>query len=63
MVGIGWTQLRSGHPDLAAATWRPLVAQVSDPATLRAMAEAFANAGDAAGLAATRQRIAEVGKR
>jgi len=60
LIGIGWTQLRSGRADLAAQTWRPLVGATTDAATLRAMAEAFERAGDAEGLAAARKRLAEV---
>jgi tetratricopeptide (TPR) repeat protein len=58
LIGIGWTQMRSGRADLAARTWRPLVSSTHDPATLRAMAEAFDRAGDAAARDQARRTLA-----
>ena len=58
LIGIGWTQMRSGRADLATQTWRPLVSSTRDPATLRAMAEAFDRAGDAAARDQARRALA-----
>ena len=50
--------MRSGRADLATQTWRPLVSSTRDPATLRAMAEAFDRAGDAAARDQARRALA-----
>ncbi|HEY6867262.1 MAG TPA: tetratricopeptide repeat protein, partial [Candidatus Eisenbacteria bacterium] len=57
-IGIGWTQLRMGRPDLAAKTWWPLVGQTRDEATLRAMAEVFERVGDIESLEGARRALA-----
>jgi len=56
-VGVGWVQLRTGQVAFAAETWRRVVDRVSDPVTLRAMAEVFDRAGDAAAAAAARKKL------
>jgi tetratricopeptide (TPR) repeat protein len=63
LIGIGWTQARSGHADLAARTWAPLVDQVHDSATLTAMTIVFESAGDPVALAAARRALAALPKR
>jgi len=57
-LGIGWTQLRSGHEALAAQTWAPLVGIVRDAAMLQTMIGLFERVGDSASLAAARQALA-----
>ena len=59
-IGIGWTQFRTGRSDLAAETWKPLVAETRDRATLEAMAVAFERAGDAEALRAARSALASL---
>ena len=63
LIGIGWTQARSGRADVAARTWAPLVGEVRDAATLSAMAAVFERAGDGASLAAARRALAALPKR
>ncbi len=57
-LGIGWTQMRSQRPEFAAETWAPLVDATRDPATLRAMAEAFERVRNVAALEAARRALA-----
>ena len=59
-IGIGWTQLRMGRPDLAAKTWWPLVGKTRDEATLRAMAEVFERVGDVESLEGARRALADL---
>ena len=60
-LGLGWVALLSGNTARAAALWRPVVAQTSDPATLERMAETFAALRDNDALAAVRERMRTMG--
>ncbi len=59
--GLGWSLHAQGRAAEAAAVWRPLIAGMQDPPTLRAMIQAFRASGDlvAAQAAAARLREAE----
>jgi hypothetical protein len=56
-IGLGWVALLSRDTARAAAMWRPVVAQTTDPTTLERMAETFTAVRDEATLAAVRERM------
>jgi hypothetical protein len=63
LVGMGWASVVSGRPDEAAATWRPIVGVVRDPATLRRMIGVFRATGDTASEAQARASLARLMER
>ena len=60
-IGQGWVLLLAGRPREAAVAWRPVIAQVRDPDTLRRMAALFAGMGDRQAEAEARAALARLG--
>ncbi len=59
--GLGWALHAQGHSADAAATWRPLLAEMQDPATLQAMVAVFLKAGDRAAAEVAASRLRHLG--
>ncbi len=62
-IGYGWASYQMQDAQGAAAAWRRVVDQTTDPATLRAMAEVFQALGDQAAAGLAQQRLAAGGGR
>jgi tetratricopeptide repeat protein len=57
-VRLGAVELQAGRPQAAAEAWRPMIAEVSNPALLALMLPAFEQAGDRVGADAVRAALA-----